>query len=281
MLPHTSSQETLIIRPSSRSIFLSVKEMFAARYMFWNLVKSSALSPYADMAVGFFWTFLRPLIFLLVITFIRKQSNAQMGETVEYALFVYSGLILWWYFVDATKQAARSFSKYRGLVTKIYYPKVITPAVPVFARLFDLGLQLLAALPLMLLFNHFPDWNIALLPLVIVHVMVVSLALGYVFSIFSSFLRDFERILDFLLYTAFFVSPVIFSAAIVPQEYLGIYNLLNPMAVPLEVFRAALFSGGAIAVQAWILAADVALAGLVAGLVLFMRFQDEIAERVS
>lgn len=249
--------------------------------MFWNLVKSSALSPYADMALGFFWTFVRPFIFLLVIAFVRKQSNAQMGESIEYILFVYSGLVLWWYFVDATKQSARSFSRYRGLITKIYYPRIITPAIPVFARLFDLALQLLAAVPLMIYYGHFPDWHIVLLPLVIVHVLLIALALGYVFSIFAALLRDFERILDFLLYAAFFVSPVIFSAAIVPRDYFAMYSVLNPMAIPLEAFRAALFSGGVVEVQTWLISASVSLVWLIVGFALFFRYQDEIAERVS
>jgi len=273
--------EEIVIRPRSRGIAAQISEIGKARFMLWNLIKSAALLPYADLALGIFWTFARPLIFVAVIVFIRNKSNAQMGETVPYALYVFGGLILWWYFVDATKQSSRSLYRYRGLLTKVYYPRLITPLVPVIARLFDLGLQLFAIIPLMLYFERLPNWHIFMMPLLVVHVAFLALGFGFLFSVLSAAIKDFERMLDFALYLAFFMSPVIFSLRIVPTEYRQAYAFFNPMVGPLEVFRNVLFGGESVDYAVWGLSALSTLFVTALGVLIFLRYEERLAEMVS
>ncbi len=270
-----------VIRPAGRGLRPDFRALFAARYMLWNLVRSAALAPYTDVALSFFWTFARPFIFLGVIVFLRNQSGARMEESVEYPAFVLSGLVLWWYFTDATRQSARSLYRYRGLLTKVFFPRIITPAVPVLARLLDLGVQLVAAVPLMLHYGRHPDWHLLLLPLVVVHVALLSVGLGYIFAVLSAGAKDFERMLDFALYVALFVSPVIFSVHMVPAEFRDLYALLNPMVGPLEVIRAALFSGVALDLRAWGLSAISTTGILIIGLITFSRHEADLAERIT
>ena len=87
--------------------------------------------------------------------------------------------------------------------------------------------------------------------------------------------------LDFALYVALFVSPVIFSVHMVPAEFRDLYALLNPMVGPLEVIRAALFSGVALDLRAWGLSAISTTVILIIGLITFSRHEADLAERIT
>jgi lipopolysaccharide transport system permease protein len=277
----TAAGEYTVIRPRGRGFRAQVAAMGKARYMMWNLIKSSAVLPYTDLALGVFWTFVRPLLFLVVIVFIRNKSNAHMGETVPYPLYVFSGLIMWWYFTDAAKQSSRSLYRYRSLLTKVYYPRLITPIVPVVARLLDLFLQCVGAVVLMFCFQCFPGAPLALLPVLLAHVMLLALGLGMLFAVLSAAIKDFERILDFVLYLAFFISPVIFSSRLISGEYKYYYAFLNPMAGPLEAFRGVLFSSAAIDYGVWAASAASTVVIAIVGLLVFVRYGEALAELVS
>src|SRR5262245_14895779 len=122
--------ETVIVPPKGWGSY-SFREIWEARFILWNLIMRNIRSSYADMRWGVLWTLLRPIIFVSVVFTIKHRSNAQMAEGVNYVLFLYSGLVLWWYFVAALSAATKSVFKDSGLISKIYYPRIITPIVPV------------------------------------------------------------------------------------------------------------------------------------------------------
>lgn len=276
-----NAYEITRIVPEGSGLNSRFRAMSRSRYMLWNMIKSSALVPYTDLSLSIFWTFIRPLIFVGVIVFIRHKANAAMGEEVPYFPYVFSGVILWWYFVDATKQSARSLYRYRGLLTKVYFPRLVAPLVPVIARLFDLMLQFLILVPLMFIFTCFPDWHLLLFPLVILQVGLLTLGLGLIFSVLSARVKDFDRVLDFVLYLGFFISPVIFSMRIVPPDWQFVWAFLNPMSGPLEVLRAALFSGVEIDYIVWGLSIMSTLILTALGLFVFLHYEERLAEMVS
>src|ERR1051326_4741177 len=171
-------QEIVITPPRSFGA-LSVRELYESRYLLWNLVRRNAAVPYLDLSFGVFWTLLRPLIFVFVFAFIKRASNADMRTGVEYILYVYTGLTMWWYFVEASRNATNSVFKDASLITKIYYPRLISPIAPVIARLTDFAIQATLIPVGMIAYGHYPDWRIVLLPLVVLHVMALALAVGF------------------------------------------------------------------------------------------------------
>lgn len=258
-----------------------MSDLWAARFLFWNLVRSGALAPYANVFLGFVWTLARPLVFLSVVVFLRRQSGARMGESIEYPLFLFCGIVLWWYFTDATRQAARSMTRYRGLVTKVYFPRIITPLVPVTGRLLDIAIQLLAIAPLAIHYGRYPDWRLVLLPVVVAQVAALALGLGYIFSVLSARARDFERFLEFSLYAGMFLSPVIFSITIIPEWFVELYAVINPMVGPLDAFRACLFGDATFHPKLLLLSGASTLIILVSGIWLFLRAEERLAELIS
>jgi lipopolysaccharide transport system permease protein len=276
----TSQKPVRVIRPygsGSRSLLSDFRD---SRHMFWNMVRTSALLPYNDLMLGFFWTMFRPLVFLLVVVFIKKSSRADMGNQVEYELFVFSGIIAWWYFADAAQKSAQAIYNHRGIITKMYFPRIIIPIIPVFVRSFDLGLQLIALFLLMAWFGRVPDQDVWVLPLAALNLVLLALAVGFLCSVLSTYFRDIQQALVNLLYVGMFLSPVIYSASLVPEQYRLLYKILNPAVGPLTNLRAGLFDIYAPDFEGLIASYATTLVLLTIGVFAFKRIEDSLAERV-
>src|SRR5688572_24079632 len=184
----------IVITPPKGLSALSLREIYDARYLLWNLVRREARTPYLDLSFGVFWTLVRPLLFVFVFLFIRRASNADMKTGVEYVLYVYTGVTMWWYFVDATTAATNSIFKDASLITKIYYPRMISPIAPVIARLKELSTQALLYPVGMIAFGHYPDWHLVVLPVVVFQFMVMALACGFFTAALAARSQDFLSI---------------------------------------------------------------------------------------
>lgn len=276
----TSQQPLLVIRPRGPYWRNVPHEVVAARFMFWNMVKSAARAPYAGTLLGPVWTMLRPLVFLGVILLLKHFSGAGSPGDVVYPLYLYSGLVLWWYVVDSTRQASRSIFSYKGIITKIYFPRIIAPAVPVVARLTDLAIQLIPMVPLMIWYGQGPGAMALVLPAVVGHAMLLALGLGYLFAAISTVVKDVERLLDYILYVGLFLSPVIYSVNMLPSRHHELYAALNPSVGPLVLWRMGWFGAAKGDVTLWAFSAATTLVLLLAGTWLFSRAERLLSERV-
>lgn len=259
---------------------ISFRAVWRVREMYFNLVRTAALKPYTGKSFGYLWTLLRPFIFLAVMVFIKHRSSGNMGDDIEYPLFLYSGLILWWYFVDALKQSSRSPNTYRGLITKIYFPRIIIPAVPVASRLFDLFIQITGIVGMMVYFGHYPGSDFYLAFFAVLNMVVLAMGFGYILSVTAIISPDVERILDYILYVGLFVSPVIYGLKLIPEQYQTLYIWLNPVAGPLLAFRAGLFSGFAFDINNLLISMLVSSVVLILGAFFYQRVQASLIERM-
>ncbi len=264
-------------RSGGRSLF---RDFYDARHMFWNMVRTAAVMPYRELSFGFLWAMIRPVVFLLVIVFIKNRSGADMGTNVEYTLFVFSGIISWWYFSDATSGSANSIYVHRSIITKMYFPRVIIPVMPVIVRSFDWFLQFLALFVIMAWYGRSPDAEVWLIPVAILNLMVLALAVGFLFAVLSTYFRDVQQALGNALYVGLFISPVIYSHTLVPEQYRLLYVTLNPTVGPLTALRAGLFDVYPPDYAALGISIVVTLILLVIGVYAFTRIEDDLPERV-
>jgi lipopolysaccharide transport system permease protein len=274
-----SSGREVVIRPPNGYVSLDLREIYEARFLLWNLIRRNAKVPNVDLSFGFLWTVLRPVIFVMVFFFIKHASNANLQSGLPYTLYVYSGLILWWYFVDSVMDGSKAIFKDSALINRVYYPRIITPAVPVVAGTMDLFVQM-SLIPVgMLFFKVYPDWHVFLAPLVLAHVMVLALGMTLIVAALSTLSRDYAAILKYFLYVGLFLSPVIFSPDILAHRFRGLLYLINPMAAPLVNFRAALF-GGPWLWSEWITSIAFSFVLLGVGVYMFRRRESYLADNV-
>jgi lipopolysaccharide transport system permease protein len=232
----------IVIRPSAGSLNVQVHELWQYRHLFLALVWRNLRIEFDAMRLGSIWSISRPILFALVFGFFRNLSGANTYVDLPYVPYVYTGLLLWTYFTDAATNSASAIRTDISLLTKIYYPRLLTPLVPTVSNLVILVIGMVPLAILMAIYEIHPGWSVVLLPIVIMPMILLALGLGLLVSSLSIEDRDWERVLGFGLTIGLWLAPVIYAPDMIPGGVRQLYHL-NPTAGALLAFRAVLFDG--------------------------------------
>jgi lipopolysaccharide transport system permease protein len=236
-----SRVEEIVIRPASELLRFDLREYYRYRHLLASLIWREIRLQFDQMYLGFVWASIRPLLYVAVFVAFRNLSEANTHVAIPYPLYVYSGLILWYYFVEASTETADCVKRDAYLLTKVYYPRLITPMVSVIAKLVGLGMALAPLLFMMAWYEAIPSWNVVFLPFVVVQTMALVMGIGAFLASVSLNNRDWERVLNAVFYIGLFISPVLYAPDMIPAHAQVIY-FINPMAGTLGAFRSCFFS---------------------------------------
>lgn len=275
----SSADKEFVIRPPSGFGKFDTAEYYRYRHMLMSLVRRDIKSQFDDMRLGAFWAVVRPLSVAVVFALFKSFSGANTYVQAPYLMFVYSGLIAWYYFTDATMQTAGSVRKDATIISKIYFPRLITPMVPILSNLAGLGIAAVPLLVMMAWHQALPDWTILLLPVVLLQCMALVFGIGTLFAALTINNRDLEQFLSFLMYIGLFVSCVFFVPEMVP-EWVRPVLLLNPMTGTLLALRACLFDGFAFPVLSWSYSIVVSGAAVLVGVRAFRRAEETFVDKL-
>src|SRR6266540_178218 len=132
----------IAIRPALSTFGVDLRELWQFRHLFVALVWRNARVEFDATRLGALWAVFRPILFTSVFVLFRGFSGADTRVDLPYALYVFSGLVLWTYFLDAATASAGAVRLDAGLLTKVYYPRLLTPLVPVVASLVSVAIGL-------------------------------------------------------------------------------------------------------------------------------------------
>jgi lipopolysaccharide transport system permease protein len=249
-MQESKSEKELVIRPPTGFGKFDPVEYYRYRHMLMSLVNRDIKSQFDEMHLGFIWAVIRPLTVAFVFTFFKHFSGANSSLTIPYLVYVYSGLVFWYYFTDATMQTAGSVKKDASIISKIYFPRLIVPMVPIMSNLIGLGVAMVPLAIMIAWYHIMPSLAILLLPVVIVQCMLFIFGLGTLFAALTINNRDMEQFLSFALYIGLFVSPIFFVPELLPSWARALV-FLNPMSGTLLALRACLFEGIPFPVANW------------------------------
>ncbi len=269
----------IVIKPPSKSLNIDLREIYKYRNLIWNLVWRDIRIQFDEMYLGVTWATARPLLMVTVFALFRKLSGANLHVPIPYAVYLYSGLILWFYFLETTTITSKSIQKNASLITKIYFPRAINVIVPVIAGLYSLGIAIIPLFCMMIWQEVYPGWRIVLLPLVLGQCMLLVLAVGTIFASLSLESKDFDKLLSQILYIGLYISPVIFAPGLIPSAARTIY-FLNPIAGTLLAFRSCLFDDFPFPWWQWIYSSIATLLLLAIGTVIYKRVEAFIADKL-
>lgn len=275
----SSKSQTIIIEPRRSIKMLDLAEYLKYRSMLKRMVWRELQTKFEDMKLSVLWNLVRPLSVTAVFSLFKHASGATTGESTPYPLFIYSGLIIWYYFTDATQETANSLRKDAGIIKKVYFPRLIVPVVPVLSNLLLLGVAFIPLVIMMVAYGTRIGWTAILLPCVILQCGLLSLGVGVFFASISIRSRDFEQLLSFFLYIGLFVSCVYFSPALFKGP-VALLIQLNPMAATLQSFRACLGSTDTFPLLWWLYSLTVSVGAVILGLKSFNSIEKELVDRL-
>jgi lipopolysaccharide transport system permease protein len=178
---------------------------------------------------------------------------------------VFAGLCFWFLFSEATLQVAGSVAADAGVSQKVYFPRVLSPITALASRWIDLVVISLAIAALQLSFGIGTDSELAVYPAALLGLLLLAFGLGVLFAGLMIVHPDHRRILETILYLGLFLSPVLFSSAILPEAARP-FAAVNPMTGILSALRGALFEPEQIDYFAWTIASLASLALALVGL---------------
>ena len=237
-------------RPSERLILEAGRadrqywlDLWRYRELFFILAWRDVAIRYKQTVIGLAWAFVRPFMTMVVFTVVfGKIARLPTEGTAPYAVLVFAGLLPWTLASSILNDASGSVTGNGQLVSKVYFPRLIIPLATVLVGLIDFAVSLIILAGVMLWYGVMPDWHILLLPAFALLAVLVAIGPALWAAAMIVKYRDFRFVIPFAVQVGLYVSPVGFSAKIVPPEWLLLYSL-NPMVGVIDGFRWSILGG--------------------------------------
>ncbi len=217
----------------------SVIRLFQNVELIWLLTVDDLRRVYTRSVMGVSWVLLKPVLLVVLYAtlfgFVFQARGGPSQTTMEYLLILLTGLLPWLALSDAVSAAASSIAANTSLVTKIVFPIEILPVIKVLGATAS-GLGGMVMLVVFQASIHKVGWTLVLLPLLLVAQLVFTIGLAWLVAAVNVALRDTSHVLPYALMVWMFMSPVVYSAEMVPKA-LAIVFSYNPMSYFLEGYR--------------------------------------------
>jgi lipopolysaccharide transport system permease protein len=254
------------------------------RGLIQSLVARELKARYRGSFLGFFWSFINPLLLLLVYSFVFSYvMNAAQDERVTpYALFMFCGILPWTWFSSSLAESSNVLISGGNLIKKVLFPAEVLPIVTVLSNMvhFLFGLVILAGF---LIWYQRPLnlSELAVFPLAIAIQLVMTTGFALILSALTVHFRDIKDILANLLTFWFFATPIIYPYFVFDGKWQATLLKLNPFTHLAITYQEILFFNGPVGHLKSLLLLGVASVGLFfVGYFLFDRLRDSFAEEV-
>lgn len=251
---------------AARGPWPALKGLGRHRHLIWQLARRELAARYRGSFLGFFWTFLNPVLMLTVYTFVfsvvfRARWPGAGASRTEFALILFSGLVVFALFTEPLLRAPTLIVSNPNYVKKIVFPLEVLPCVALATALFNAGVGFSLLLAASVVLGAFPHWTVVFLPLSLLPVVLVSLGLSWLLASLGTFLRDVGPVVGVLAQVLMFTTPIFYPLAALPEPFRRIVGL-NPLSFVIEEVRGHIFHGR---LPDWPRLAAYLVAGLVVG----------------
>ncbi|HVE80870.1 MAG TPA: ABC transporter permease [Candidatus Dormibacteraeota bacterium] len=232
-----------VIKPQ-KNLSIDLKELWQYKELFYFFAWRDIKVRYKQTVIGAAWAIFQPFITMVIFTLFFNKVAGIGSESVPYAIFSYSGLLFWQFFSKALDQASNSLVNNQGVVTKIYFPRIIAPLASTLVALIDFFFASIIFVGLMAYFKIVPGGLglILFLPMILVTFITASGA-GLFLATLNVKYRDVRQALPFFIQTMLFLTPVIYPVSMVPERFQWVLYL-NPMTGVITAIRHGLLHEG-------------------------------------
>ena len=234
---NSSSDSVTVIEPKRGWQIINLKELKEYRDLLYFLVWRNIKVLYAQTILGFSWAILQPLVQIVIFTIIFGKVAKINTDGIPYFLFSTVAIIPWTYMSQAMSNSSQSLVGGQGMLGKVYFPRLIFPMTPIFARLIDFGISILIILIIAIYYRVLPTWNLLLFPVFVILMMTISAGIGMWLSAMAIRFRDINHAMPFAIRMLMYTAPIVYSATSIPEKYRIVYSF-NPIVGVIEGFRA-------------------------------------------
>lgn len=273
----SGSGDVLWIRPTQGWASLRLVDVWLHRELLFFLIWRDVKVRYKQTALGVAWAVLQPVLTMVVFSIVFGRLAGLPSDGLPYSVFTLCALLPWQLFAQALTQSSNSMVANEGLITKIYFPRLIIPLATVLGGLVDFVVAFVVLLALMAYWGVVPGVSALALPVFLVLALATALGIGLWLAALNVQYRDVRHTIPFITQFWLFVTPVAYASSLVPERWRLLIGL-NPMAGVVDGFRWALLGTARVDGAMLGVSAFVALTLLVSGLLYFRRTERSFAD---
>lgn len=224
---------------------------------------------YKNSILGFVWSMLHPLAYLVIFIFVFSTAFANMDRYPLYALI---GLVFWTYFNNSINQIVNSIIYNASIIKTIAIPNILFPMSASFAEVITMLLSLVPFFFLMVFFGlKIGAVTLLIIPAIAILTMF-TFGLGVFMCTFNVYFRDVGILWNTLSPALFYFTPIAYASNLIPPQYL-VFLKFNPLYHYIQLMRDILYNNQVPSVQTWLLTGGMALIVFVAGTWMFNKFK--------
>lgn len=237
-------------QPTSLRAILS--SMWHNRLLIWQMSKRDVMGRYKGSLMGLMWSFLNPLLMLLVYTFFfavvfkSKWGTPVVAGTEEtkthFATILFAGMIVHSLFAEVLNRAPTLILSNINYVKKVVFPLEILPIISLVSAIFHALVSLSVLLFVYATFNGFLNWTIVFIPVVFLPLIILIIGLAWILASLGVYARDVGQTIGIAMTVMMFLSPVFYPISSLP-EFMRPWMLANPLTFIIEQARAVIIWG--------------------------------------
>lgn len=222
-----------------KNLISSTREIFEYKELLINLTSKELKLKYRNSALGFFWSFLNPILLMLVYTFAFTYI-IPINEP-HYTVTLLAALLPWNFFTAAVQGSTGSIVSNSNLIKKVYFPREIIPLSLILSNFVNFIITLTILFAAIAISHIKIGWVALLYPLVLILLLLFSIGLSYILSALNVLYRDISHFVEILFMLWMYLTPVIYTydrvKAMHVSHYIKLGFLLNPMTLVIESGR--------------------------------------------
>ena len=270
-------EEKILVIEANRTGMLYLRDFWNYRELFFTLAWRDIVVRYKQTIVGILWTILRPLATMVIFTFVfGKIAKLPSDAGVPYVLMVFGGMLPWQFISGTITLGSDALVGNRGLISKVYFPRIIIPTARTITALVELLINALLFMLLFIWYQYVPSWHIVFLPLFLLMAILLALGTTYFISSLNVKYRDFQYVVPFIVQLGLYISPIGFSSSVVPEKWRLLYAC-NPVVGIVDGIRWCLFNAPLMK-ESVIAAAMISILIFLFGVWFFRKTESEFAD---
>jgi lipopolysaccharide transport system permease protein len=246
-----------------------------------TFVQREIRTRYVTSALGLGWVLVRPLLLLLLYTFVfsivLKVRFGGSDSPLDAAFYIFCGIVPWLAFADGITRATTAVPEQAPLVKRMRFPSEILPVHQVIVALVLESLGLVILLVALLVSGRAPGWPLLSLLALAVPQFLLTAGIGWALGAVSVLVPDTRQIVSFGLMVWMYATPIFYPLSQVPARFQWAFQL-NPMAYLVQAYRGAVIEHQVPAFAPFSIFCAVSVAVFIGGYAIFHRLKYEFAD---
>lgn len=217
------------------------------RSLIWQLAKREVLGRYRGSAMGLLWSFINPVLMLIIYTFVfsvvlNVRWGIETSSRGEFAIVLFAGLIIHGLFAECVSRAPLLILSNVNYVKKVVFPLEILPWIAVVSALFHSVVSIFVLLLFYLILHLHINTTIIFLPIVLFPLILLTMGVSWFLASIGVYLRDVSQTTGIVTTAMLFLAPVFYPITALPEAYRS-FIYLNPLTFVIEQIRNILLWG--------------------------------------